>query len=149
MESVETARLQAAAWLATHPRPGVACFAGMMALEAGDWDNAIRLRNLCCERGGDREGFIDWLDLQLVIHGNDKQAIEDLYRRLEMRYLTPLVAKTVLDYFLIQAMFTEKLGAKSNAAPAFVEHRGQPFVGDGGMGAEYDDAATMNRWTAI
>jgi hypothetical protein len=108
LESPESARLQADSWLAAEPRPGMACFAGLLALAAGDWDNAVRLRDLCRERGGDGEGFIDWLDLQLVNRFNDRQAIEDLYRRLETRKdLTPLVAKTVLDYFLIQAMFAK------------------------------------------
>src|SRR5512145_770969 len=106
LESAESARLQAAAWLTSNPRPGMACFAGMLALEAGDLENATRMRDLCQELGGDREGLSDWLDLQIVLRSNDGKAMEDLYQRLQSRTdLTPVVKKNVLDHFLMQAMF--------------------------------------------
>jgi hypothetical protein len=108
LESPESARVQAALWLEPHPRPGVACFAGMLALESGDLDNAARLRDLCRALGGDSDGFIDWLDLQLLLQLNDQPAIEDLYRRLEARRdLSALVSKTLLDHLLIRAMFSK------------------------------------------
>jgi hypothetical protein len=108
-ESVASARRQAAEWLASDPRPGMACFAGLLALEAGDWDAAARLRDLCRELGGDSEGLIDWLDLRLMGLSNDDGATEETYRRLAARRdLSPLVSKVVLNYYLFLALVTKK-----------------------------------------
>lgn len=105
LESPESARVHAANWLQSHPQPGVACFAGMLALEAGDLDAAARLRDLCVEQGGDYDGFVDWLDLQLVLQLNDPQAIEEKDRQLETRRdLSALVSKTLHEQLLIRAM---------------------------------------------
>ena len=40
------------------------------------------MRDLCRELGGDREGYIDWLDLHLAGHVNDQQALAEMYKWL-------------------------------------------------------------------
>jgi hypothetical protein len=107
-EPVANARRQAAQWLATRPRAGMACFAGLLALEAGDWDEAVRLRDLCRTLGDDEEGLIDWLELRVCGLTNDDRATEDLYCRLASRTdLSPAVSRMVLNYFLFQSLLTK------------------------------------------
>jgi hypothetical protein len=104
-QSVEMARSQAAEWLASDPRPGIACFAGLLALDANDWEEAARFRDLSCELGGDEEGLIDWLDLRIVGLSNDEEVQEEFYRKLALRRdLSPTVSKMLLIYYLFQAL---------------------------------------------
>lgn len=104
-----SARQQANEWLATDPRPGIACFAGLLALEAGDWSDGVRLRDLSRSLGGDREGLIDWLDLRVSGLSNDARANEDLYLQLAERTdLSPSVSRMILNYFLFQALLAKK-----------------------------------------
>jgi hypothetical protein len=103
--SPEDAASLATRWLASNPRPGMACFAGLAALDAGDLEKAARMRDLCRKLGGDREGFIDWLDLHLAGQVNDSQTLAELYKWMDRRTdLTPAVTKKVLDYYLVQAL---------------------------------------------
>lgn len=101
----ESARCQAAEWLASNPRPGIACFAGLLALEAGDWEEAARMCDLCRELGGDEEGLIDWLDLRIMDLNNDEAAQNEFYRKLALRKdLSPAVSKMLLNYYLFQSL---------------------------------------------
>ena len=106
LESAQSARIQAAAWLASDPCPGMAAFAGLLALDAGDLDDAGRCRDLCLELGGDRQGLIEWLELILADKNNNGQAAADLHQRLAMRTdLSPLVSKSLLEISVIKALF--------------------------------------------
>ena len=106
IESIQSARTQAAVWLASDPCPGMAAFAGLLALDAGDLEEAARCRDLCLELGGDRQGLIEWLELNIAVKKNDDQAAEDLLQRLQMRTdLSPPVSKSLLERSLIRALF--------------------------------------------
>jgi hypothetical protein len=106
LESIQSARSQAAVWLASDPCPGMAAFAGLLALDAGDFEDAARCRDLCLELGGDRQGLIEWLELILAGKNNDDQAATDLHQRLAMRTdLSPIVSKYLLEISVIKALF--------------------------------------------
>ena len=106
LESIQSARTQAAAWLASDPCPGIAAFAGLLALDAGDLEDAARCRDLCLGLGGDRKGLIEWLELMLANKNNNDQASADLHQRLALRTdLSPLVSKYLLEISVIEALF--------------------------------------------
>jgi hypothetical protein len=105
MESIQAARNQAAAWLASDPCPEIAAFAGLLAVDAGDLTDAARCRDLCLELGPDRQGLTEWLELTIAAKNNDDQAAEDLYQRLATRTdLSPLVSKYLMEIFLVKAL---------------------------------------------
>jgi hypothetical protein len=117
LESAQAARIQAAAWLASDPCPGMAAFAGLLAVDAGDLEDAARCRNLCLELGGDSKGLIEWLELALADKKNDDQATEDLHRRLALRKdLSPLVSKFLLERFLIKSLLERNWSETANRA---------------------------------
>jgi hypothetical protein len=108
-DSSEAARIQAATWLAAHPRPEMACLAGLLAMEAGDWSEAAKMRKLCHDLGGDEEGLIDWLDLRVAGLENDDRTSEELYEKLSNRSdLSPQVSKMILNYYLFQALVAKQ-----------------------------------------
>jgi hypothetical protein len=110
LESAQSAQNQAAAWLASDSCPGMAAFAGLLAVDANDLEEAARYRDLCLELGGDRQGLIEWLELNIVVKNNDDQAAENLLQRLQMRTdLSPIVSKWLLERSLIKTLLGRNL----------------------------------------
>jgi hypothetical protein len=105
----EAARLQATAWLAERPRPELAAFAGLLAVQAGDLEGAGALLSRGLELGSDRGGMLELLELLIAGHFRSANVLWEVARRLERRRdLSPAVSKFVLRELLGQALFCSR-----------------------------------------
>ncbi len=106
LTGVEAARAQAAEWMAQRPRPEIAAFAGLLALQAGELDAARGFLTQGQAVGQDRGGLLESLEAGIVDCSGDPAAALELARRLESRRdLGPAVSLAVQNQLLWDAMF--------------------------------------------
>jgi len=95
-EGLAQARGRAADWLDRRPCPEIAGFAALLALEAGDDDDARQFLQRGQALGQDRDGTLDLVEYVLAARGSDSQALRDLVRRLDQRRdLPPALCRLV------------------------------------------------------
>ncbi len=92
----EAARRQAAAWMAERPRPAIAAFAGLMALEAGETDVARDLLAQGRMLGDDDAGGLDLLDFWVTARSEDPHAAAEFASRMQTRRDLPSALKKLM-----------------------------------------------------
>jgi len=117
-EGLASAREHARRWLARRPRPEVAAYAGLFALEAGDRPAARELLDAGRQLGDDPAGMFELLELMLAAHEDNPLAVRDAAARLvERRDLAPVVSRMVHSELLWDAMLAGRFDeARGRAA---------------------------------
>jgi hypothetical protein len=104
-DSPEAARAQAAEWMASRPRPEIAAFAGLLAVQANDLESACDLLARGLESGQDRSGMLEMLQVFIAQRTGDPGALLEVARRFESRHdLSPFVSKFVQEQLMFDAM---------------------------------------------
>lgn len=101
----DAARAQAALWMARQPRPEVAAFAGLTAIQAGDLDLAQGYLWRGREVGDDPSGMLDILEYLLATLSPVPRAAEELALEFEQRRdLPPNLSRMVLAEVMLDAL---------------------------------------------
>jgi hypothetical protein len=99
------AQAQAARWLQQRPRPEIASFAGMLAVDAGDLETARDLLARGRQLGDDRTGALDLLEYFIAARtGQGAQVLELARRFQDRRDLPSLLSKAVLSVLMWDAL---------------------------------------------
>ena len=123
----ELARLQASEWMARWPRPEIAAWAGLVALEAGDERAARTWLARGREVGDEPRGMLELLELMIAYHQDDVAELRAVTASLERRRdLSPVVRKLVLEEMLWQAMLDGRLDEAGRRARFLLEVEENP-----------------------
>jgi len=123
------ARLHAAVWMQSRPRPGIAAYGGLIALEEGDTDEAKGLLAWGRMLGDDKAGMLDLLEYMLANRSGDADAEIELARRLELRKdLSPYLSKLVLSELLLDALMAGRHDEADRRADHLLEVEDVPVA---------------------
>jgi uncharacterized protein HemY len=104
--SSEAALLQAAAWLTRRPQAAVAAKAGLLAIQAGQIEEAKNFLVRAQQIGPDPTGLLELLEILVAGAAGSAAGVADLVRRLEARRdLSPIVSKYIHEHLLCEALF--------------------------------------------
>ncbi|OHB72782.1 MAG: hypothetical protein A2V70_12385 [Planctomycetes bacterium RBG_13_63_9] len=105
--SREAAQAQAAAWLATRPSSQLVAYAGLLAVQAEQWEQAQILLARGLELGPDPAGLLELLEVSIPSSDGRDAATTELARRFELRKdLSPPVSKIIHTTLLWNAVFS-------------------------------------------
>lgn len=104
------ARGLAERWIENRPRPEIAAYAGLMALEQRQPEAARRHLHRARQLGDDPAGMIELLELLLAAEEDDPQVLREVASGLAARRdLSPVVSKLVHSELLWDAMLAGRL----------------------------------------
>ena len=114
---VEAARAQAAFWMQSRPAPEVAGWAGVMALNAGDNQQAGEYLARGRQLGDDRTGMFELLELMLALRDGSGDRMAELAVAMEARRdLSPAVRKLLLEIVLWQTLMAGRFDEAGDRA---------------------------------
>ncbi len=123
------ARLQAVAWMQNRPRPGVAAYAGLMALDAGDEGEAKDLLARGRTLGDDKASMLDLLEYMIANRSGDPGAEIEMARRLQSRKdLSPYLTKLILSALLLDALMAGRHDEADQRADHLLEVEDVPVA---------------------
>lgn len=105
-QGARAAALQAQSWLQSHPRPELAAFAGLLAVDAGNMDLAKTCLQQGQQLGKERDGMLELLEFHIISRTGSPDTQAQLAQRFGTRNdLSAVLSKLVL----IQTLWDDML----------------------------------------